>query len=155
MVGMKSTWSFIIMPTWWSFYYIWMRNHKIVLDDQARSTEVAQYLGEVPAFRSAISDPAFLRKDSWTRPHGLVWPLLLQAGMLRTEPAFPVYFSEAEYMLVNDLNQTCDLAKNNSLTNNPSVLTVSREIYILIGPPLKKGICICACILVCKFHCLH
>jgi hypothetical protein len=92
---------------------------------QARSKEVAQYLIEVPTFTSAISDSKFLKEDTLTRPHGLVWPLLLRAGNRQNKSPAVKSLTQAEDMLNLEVNHTAEIADDQELISNTVVLTVS------------------------------
>lgn len=92
---------------------------------QARSKEVAQYLIEVPTFRAAISDSKFLKEDTLTRPHGLVWPLLLRAGNRQNKSPALESLCQAEDMLNLEVIHTAKIADDQELISNTVVLTVS------------------------------
>ena len=84
-----------------------------------------QYLIEVPTFRAAISDSKFLKEDTLTRPHGLVWPLLLRAGNRQSKSTALESLSQAEDMLNLEINHTAEIADHQELISNTVVLTVS------------------------------
>lgn len=97
---------------------------------QARSKEVSQYLIEVPTFGAAISDARFLKEDTLTRPHGLVWPLLLRAGNRQNKSANLECLSQAEDMLIFEVNHPAEIADDQDLISNTVVLTVSFVIHV-------------------------
>lgn len=96
---------------------------EFLLFAMARSKEVAQYLIEVPTFTSAISDSKFLKEDTLTRPHGLVWPLLLRAGNRQNKSPAVKSLTQAEDMLNLEVNHTAEIADDQELISNTVVLT--------------------------------
>ncbi|KAG0609799.1 hypothetical protein M758_7G014800 [Ceratodon purpureus] len=96
---------------------------EFLLFAMARSKEVAQYLVEVPTFRAAISDSKFLKEDTLTRPHGLVWPLLLRAGNRQNKSPALESLSQAEDMLNLEINRAAEIADEEELIGNTVVLT--------------------------------
>jgi len=81
---------------------------------------------EVPSFGAAISDSRFLKEDTLTRPHGLVWPLLLRAGNRQNKSASLECLSQAEDMLNREVNHSSEIAADHEeLISNTVVLTVS------------------------------
>jgi hypothetical protein len=105
---------------------------EFLLQAMASSSQVAQYLGNVPAFQVAITEATFLRQDSLTRAHGLVWPLLLRAGYEQQKLTIPTHFNHAEKMLVDELTKVSCLAEANAVANNPLVLTRLLQILQLL-----------------------